>query len=122
MYLKCNRRRKDGKDHNYWSIMENRHCAGGKNIQRPVLPLGEINGSHGHELDLMVECRIGRIRFGSHSGHLISTCNGKYRSFLGPYCATGIKGKAVTMPTDFRRRLHADRMVFLDEVCYRRSG
>ena len=45
MYLKCNRRRKDGKDHNYWSIMENRRCAGGKVIQRPVLYLGEINDS-----------------------------------------------------------------------------
>jgi transposase len=45
MYLKCNRRRKDGKDHRYWSIMENRRCAGGKVIQRPVLYLGEINDS-----------------------------------------------------------------------------
>jgi len=45
MYLKCNRRRKDGKEHRYWSIMENRRCAGGKIIQRPVLYLGEINDS-----------------------------------------------------------------------------
>jgi len=45
MYLKCNRRRKDGKEHRYWSIMENRRCAGGKMIQRPVLYLGEINDS-----------------------------------------------------------------------------
>ena len=45
MYLKCNRRRKDGKEHRYWSIMENRRCAGGKVVQRPVLYLGEINDS-----------------------------------------------------------------------------
>ena len=45
MCLKCNRRRKDGKEHRYWSIMENRRCAGGKMIQRPVLYLGEINDS-----------------------------------------------------------------------------
>ena len=45
MYLKCNRRRKDGKEHRYWSIMENRRCAGGRVVQRPVVYLGEINDS-----------------------------------------------------------------------------
>jgi transposase len=45
MYLKCNRRHKDGKEHRYWSIMENRRCSGGRVIQRPVLYLGEINDS-----------------------------------------------------------------------------
>jgi len=45
MYLKCNRRIKDGKEHRYWSIMENRRCAGGRVVQRPVLYLGEINDS-----------------------------------------------------------------------------
>jgi transposase len=45
MYLKCNLRVKDGKEHRYWSIMENRRCAGGRVIQRPVLYLGEINDS-----------------------------------------------------------------------------
>lgn len=45
MYLKCNRRIKDGKVHRYWSIMENRRCAGGGVVQRPVLYLGEINDS-----------------------------------------------------------------------------
>lgn len=45
MYLKCNQRRKDGKVHRYWSIMENRRCARGRVLQRPVLYLGEINDS-----------------------------------------------------------------------------
>jgi hypothetical protein len=45
MYLKCNRRLKDGKEHRYWSIMENRRCSGGRVVQRPVLYLGEINDS-----------------------------------------------------------------------------
>jgi transposase len=43
MYLKCNRRVKDGKEHRYWSIMENRRCGAGRVVQRPVLYLGEIN-------------------------------------------------------------------------------
>jgi hypothetical protein len=45
MFLKCNSRFKNGKDHHYWSIVENRRCAGGKIVQRPVLYLGEINDS-----------------------------------------------------------------------------
>jgi len=45
MYLRCNRRLKDGKEHHYWNIVESKRCAGGKVVQRPVLYLGEINDS-----------------------------------------------------------------------------
>jgi len=45
MYLKCNRRFKDGKEHRYWSLVESRRCAGGRVVQRPILYLGEINDS-----------------------------------------------------------------------------
>jgi transposase len=45
MYLRFARRRKDGKEHRYWSIVESRRCAGGRVMQRPVLYLGEINDS-----------------------------------------------------------------------------
>lgn len=45
MFLRNTRRFKDGKEHRYWSIVENRRCAGGKIVQRPVLYLGEINDS-----------------------------------------------------------------------------
>ena len=43
MYLRFARRRKDGKEHRYWSIVESRRCGGGRVVQRPVLYLGEIN-------------------------------------------------------------------------------
>lgn len=45
MYLRCNRRLKDGKEHSYWNIVESKRCAGGKVVQRQVLYLGEINDS-----------------------------------------------------------------------------
>jgi transposase len=45
MYLRFTRRRKNGKEHRYWSIVESKRCAGGKVVQRPVLYLGEINDS-----------------------------------------------------------------------------
>jgi hypothetical protein len=43
MFLRSNRRFKDGKEHRYWNIVENRRCAGGKVVQRQVLYLGEID-------------------------------------------------------------------------------
>ena len=45
MYLRSNRRLKDGKEHRYWNIVESKRCAGGKVVQRQVLYLGEINDS-----------------------------------------------------------------------------
>jgi hypothetical protein len=48
MYLRRNRRFKDGKEHRYWSIVESKRCSGGKIVQRQVLYLGEINDSQ-HE-------------------------------------------------------------------------
>lgn len=45
MFLRCNRRVKDGKSHEYWSVVENRRLGDGRVVQRQVLYLGEINAS-----------------------------------------------------------------------------
>jgi len=45
MFLRHKLRRKDGKEHRYWSIVENRRVSGGRTVQRHVLYLGEINDS-----------------------------------------------------------------------------
>jgi transposase len=45
MFLRCHQRKKDGKEHRYWSIVENRRVNGGRVVQRHVLYLGEINDS-----------------------------------------------------------------------------
>ncbi len=45
MFLRVNRRKKDGKEHRYWSIEESRRLASGRVAQRRVLYLGEINDS-----------------------------------------------------------------------------
>src|SRR5271167_2364272 len=44
MFLRAKTRIKDGKEHRYWSVVENRRVSGGKTIQRQVLYLGEIGG------------------------------------------------------------------------------
>ena len=43
MFLRCKVRRKDGKQHRYWSVVENTRTARGRMVQRHVLYLGEIN-------------------------------------------------------------------------------
>ncbi len=45
MFLRCHSRKKNGKLHRYWSVVESRRCRGGRPVQRQVLYLGEINDS-----------------------------------------------------------------------------
>jgi hypothetical protein len=45
MFLRKTLRKKDGKTHEYWSVVENKRVAGGRVVQRHVLYLGEINSS-----------------------------------------------------------------------------
>jgi Transposase len=48
MFLRATKRFKDGKEHRYWSIVENRRCRGNRIVQRQVLYLGEINDGQHH--------------------------------------------------------------------------
>src|SRR5713226_6332823 len=45
MFLRATIRKKDGKEHRYWSVVENKRVSGGRVLQRHVLYLGEINSS-----------------------------------------------------------------------------
>ena len=45
MFVRCKKRFKDGKEHRYWSVVENVRVRGGRVVQRHVLYLGEINDS-----------------------------------------------------------------------------
>ena len=45
MFLRSNKRFKDGKEHRYWSVVENRRVTGGRSVQKTLLYLGEINDS-----------------------------------------------------------------------------
>jgi transposase len=45
MFLRYTTRKKNGKEHRYYSLVENRRVAGGRVIQRHALYLGEINDS-----------------------------------------------------------------------------
>ncbi len=43
MFLRATIRRKDGKEHRYFSVVENKRVGEGRVVQRQVLDLGEIN-------------------------------------------------------------------------------
>jgi hypothetical protein len=43
MFLRSTQRKKDGKTHRYFSVVENRRLSGARTVQRTVLYLGEIN-------------------------------------------------------------------------------
>ena len=45
MFLRSNKRIKDGKQHRYYTVVESRRLRSGKVAQRQVLYLGEINDS-----------------------------------------------------------------------------
>jgi hypothetical protein len=45
MFLRQTQRKKDGKTHSYWSVVENKRVDDGRVVQRHVLYLGEINSS-----------------------------------------------------------------------------
>src|SRR5712691_9760898 len=45
MFLRSNKRFKDGKEHRYYTVVESRRLQSGKVAQRQVLYLGEINDS-----------------------------------------------------------------------------
>jgi len=45
MFLRSTLRHKNGKPHEYFSIVENKRVARGKVVQRHVLYLGEINST-----------------------------------------------------------------------------
>ena len=45
MFLRSKTRKKDGKQHRYWSVVENKRVSGGRLVQKHVLYLGEINSS-----------------------------------------------------------------------------
>ena len=45
MFLRAKTRRKDGKVHRYWSIVESQRIRSARVVQRQVLYLGEINDS-----------------------------------------------------------------------------
>jgi len=62
MFLRCQRRKKDGKVHEYWSIVETRRVGDGRVVQRQVLYLGEINASQREAWRKTIEVQDAGVR------------------------------------------------------------
>jgi hypothetical protein len=106
MYLRCNRRLKDGKEHCYWNIVESKRCAGGKVVQRQVLYLGEINDSQ-HE----AWCRVIEA-FDEQSQPLAPNATAEPAAFgtVPESGASGITAQAEAPATNFFFRLNRKRL------------
>jgi len=68
MFLRATTRKKDGKVHCYYSVVENRRVAGGRVVQRHVLYLGEINSSQ----ERAWRCSIEVIEDGAEAPHTVA--------------------------------------------------
>lgn len=62
MSLKCNKRKKDGTIHRYWSVMESYRLANGRSAKRQVLYLGEINDSQKLRWCKMIDAFDGKAK------------------------------------------------------------
>ena len=62
MFLRCQRRKKDGKVHEYWNLVENRRLSDGRVVQRQVLYLGEINASRREAWRKTIEVQDAGVR------------------------------------------------------------
>ena len=60
MFVRCKKRFKDGKEHRYWSVVENCRVRGGRVVQRQVLHLGEINDGRHAAWRRAIEMQEGR--------------------------------------------------------------
>lgn len=56
MFIRCKKCHTDGKEHLYWSVVENRRISGQRVLQRQVLYLGELNGRQEAAWGKTVEC------------------------------------------------------------------
>src|SRR4030067_3088340 len=57
MFLRATTRKKDGKEHRYYSVVENKRVSGGRVLQRHVLYLGKINSSQERAWRRSIEVR-----------------------------------------------------------------
>src|SRR6266404_3464302 len=65
MFLRRTERKKNGKTHSYWNVVENKRLDGGRVVQRHLLYLGEINSSQAAAWRQAIEVfdvRAGRAR------------------------------------------------------------
>ena len=56
MFLRYTTRKKNGKEHRYYSLVENKRVAGGHIVQRHALYLGEINDGQQEACIRLVNC------------------------------------------------------------------
>ena len=62
MFLRSNKRLKDGKEHRYWSVVENKRIAANRTVQKTIFYLGEIPATDGRTLSTKRHTKPEKIR------------------------------------------------------------
>ena len=88
MFVRCKKRFKDGKEHRYWSVVENVRVSGGRVVQRQVLYLGEINDSQ-----RAAWCRSIEVVEGASRSKQVALFprTGRRRSWSAKWCRCGLR-------------------------------
>src|SRR5438270_8363479 len=76
MFLRHTKRKKDGKEHRYWSIVENRRIGGGRVVQRPAAVPGRDQRFAGTGLAQVNRHPGGR---GTAAAHAVAVSGGPLR-------------------------------------------
>ena len=99
MFLRRIERRKNGKTHLYWSVVENKRLDGGRVVQRHVLYLGEINSSQAEVWRTAVavfDTDAGGPRtlalFPEDRGEVVSATTPRWCGCACPKCACIVRG------------------------------
>ena len=96
MFLRCSTRKKNGKEHRYWSIVENKRCAGDGVVQRHVLYLGEINDQQQAAWEKTVEFLSTASR--SPARWRCFPRSGRWRCRTNTLCGSGLSELALRRP------------------------
>ena len=88
MFVRCKKRFKDGKEHRYWSVVENVRVSGGRVVQRQVLYLGELNDSQRAAWCRSIEVAEGRI---GRSRWRCFPQTARRRSWTARWCMCGFR-------------------------------
>ena len=124
MFVRC-KKPKDGKEHRYWSVVENVRVRGGRVVQRQVLYLGEINDSQRAAWCRSIKVMEGKSRsrqmalFPEDREAPALNCEINVgRPLLEPRRGDRRHGRALTAASALRDLLGSDRAI-ADDTLYR---
>ena len=95
MFLRATTRKKDGKTHRYWSVVENRRLSDGRVLQRHVLYLGEISDPQALAWRRSIEVLDERAAEGNMDVVLVACRKDKLEAYISCVAQAGARPSVV---------------------------